>query len=68
MNSNEAEVWRNEWIPVTQAAREVGTYAGKISKQIRQGNLQSQQDPLDERVVLVQRRAVYELFRRSLNP
>jgi len=66
MNSNDAEEWRNEWIPVTQAAREVKTYAGKISKLIKQGKLQSQADPLDERVVLVQRQAVYQMFRKSL--
>lgn len=66
MNSNDAEEWRNEWIPVTQAAREVKTYAGKISKLIKQGKLQSQADPLDERVVLVQRQVVYQMFRKSL--
>lgn len=67
MNENENTLWRDEWIPVSEAAKEVGVRAGKISSLIKDGALQTRQNPIDKRQVLVERKAVYELFRRKLN-
>ncbi len=69
MNDNESLVdeWESEWLPISQMAKEISVNASKISKFVKQGRLQTQSDPLDERVVLVQRKEVYKTFRRKLS-
>ncbi len=59
-------LWRDEWITVTQAAKEVGVRPGKMSNLVRDGALITKQNPIDKRQVLVERKAVYELFRKKL--
>jgi hypothetical protein len=65
-NTNDTEEWRNEWISVSQAAKEVGVNPNKFSRLIRNGILQTQNNPYDEREKLVQRVAVYNHFRKRL--
>lgn len=57
--------WRQEWIPVGKAVEELKVHPSKLSKMIKNKLLETRNDPLDERKVLVQRQAVYELFRKS---
>lgn len=67
MSNNDAIEWREEWISVSQAAKEVGVNPNKFSRLIRQGTLQTQNNPYDEREKLVQRQAVYNHFRKPLS-
>jgi hypothetical protein len=67
MNSNDAEQWRNEWIPLSVAAQEVHVSVGKISRLVKNRKFQTQTNPYDERQVLVQRQAVYEYFRKPIS-
>lgn len=67
MNSSDNEEWRDEWISISRAANEVGVRPDKVSKLVRQGKLQSQDNPYDEREKLVQRVAVYRHFRKPLS-
>ena len=60
--------WREEWIPVGQAAQELSVHPGKLSNLIKGGHLETKKDVLDQRKTLVQRQAVYELFRRKPHP
>lgn len=50
------------WQPLTIAAREVGVSASKLSRLVKEGRLQSQRDPYDERVVLVNMAELRAMF------
>lgn len=42
-----------DWKQLTEAAREVGISAAKLSNMVRQGRISKKRDPRDERVTLV---------------
>lgn len=54
---------QEEWINMSEAARRLGTTVNKISRMADKGQIQTQKDPYDDRVRLVNYAEVYEIFR-----
>jgi hypothetical protein len=64
MSGEDPIAWREAWVPIGDLAKELKLSAGKLSRVVRNAELPTKKDPLDQRKVLVQRQVVYELFRR----
>jgi hypothetical protein len=47
------EAEQEQWMPLTEAAKEIGISAAKLSRMVRDGKVASQKDPYDERRTLV---------------
>ena len=54
---------QEEWINMSEAARRLGTTVNKISRMADKGQIQTQKDPYDDRVRLVNYAEVYEIFK-----
>lgn len=52
----------DEWIRITDAAKELGVSASKLSRMARDGKLSSRKDAYDERVTLLSRKELNERF------
>lgn len=53
---------QEEWITMSEAARRLGTTVNKISRMADKGQIQTQKDPYDDRVKLVNYAEVYQIF------
>lgn len=51
-----------EWKPLTEAAKEIGISAAKLSGLVRKGKANSKKDPYDERVTLVDMEQLRQMF------
>lgn len=51
-----------EWVPMTEAARRLKVRVSKISRLANRGRIQTRENPLDERVRLVNFEEVNALF------
>ncbi len=59
--SNEP-VSNEEWVPLTQAATEIGISAAKLSRMAKEGRVKTQKDPYDERKTLVDLVELHQIF------
>lgn len=59
---NENEEVQEEWIPMSEAARRLRTTVNKISRMADKGKIQTQKDPYDDRVKLVNYAELYQIF------
>jgi len=57
--SNEIQ---EEWIPMSEAARRLRTTVNKISRMAEKGQIQTQKDPYDDRVKLVNYAELFQVF------
>jgi len=51
-----------EWVTMSEAARRLGTTVNKISRMADKKQIQTQKDPYDDRVKLVNYAVLYQLF------
>jgi DNA-binding MarR family transcriptional regulator len=42
-----------QWVPLTEAAKEIGVSAAKLSRMAKDGRVSTRKDPYDERKTLV---------------
>ncbi len=54
---------QEEWINMSEAARRLGTTVNKISRMADKGQIQTEKDPYDDRVKLVNYAELYQIFR-----
>ena len=59
--SNEP-ISNEEWVPLTQAAGEIGISAAKLSRMAKEGRVKTQKDPYDERKTLVDLVELRQIF------
>jgi DNA-binding MarR family transcriptional regulator len=62
MSNQKQETPSDEWITMSEAARRLGTTANKLSRMADKGQIQTQKDPFDDRVRLVNYADLYRLF------
>jgi DNA-binding MarR family transcriptional regulator len=53
---------QEEWITMSEAARRLKTTVNKISRMADKGQVQTQKDPYDDRVKLVNYAELYQIF------
>ena len=53
---------QEEWITMSEAARRLRTTVNKISRMADKGQIQTQKDPYDDRVKLVNYVELYQIF------
>jgi len=56
------KIMSEEWVPMTEAARRLKVRVNKISRLANRGRIQTKENPLDERVRLVNFDEVLNLF------
>lgn len=54
----------HEWVPLTQAAKDIGVPYTKLSRWAKSGRIQSQKNPFDERQTLVDMVELRSIFKR----
>ncbi len=52
----------DQWLPLTEAARQIGISAAKLSRMAKEGRVNTQKDPYDERLVLVNMEELRRMF------
>ena len=52
----------DQWVPMTEAARQIGISAAKLSRMAKEGKVNTQKDPYDERLVLVNMEELRRIF------
>lgn len=53
---------KEEWLPMTEAAKEVGVSVAKLSNMAKRGRFDTAKDPRDERVTLVNMTQLRQIF------
>jgi hypothetical protein len=53
----------HEWVPLTQAANNIGVKYSKLSRWTKNGRIQSRKNPFDERQTLVDMVELRQIFR-----
>lgn len=59
-----SETPQEEWTPLTEAAREIGTSHAKLSRWAKQKRIKSKTDPYDLRLTLVDMTELRRIFNR----
>ena len=52
----------SSWLPLTEAAREIGISSAKLSGLVKKGRVEARKDPYDERVTLVNMAQLRAMF------
>lgn len=56
---------KEQWVPLSRAAQEIGISKAKLSRMVTQGRVSSRSTPFDERVKLVDLEELKRMFKLS---